>query len=79
MSYKIKRECWNEKTYNGYTDSPYWRVSVRDRLIGLNDNGTFWAIDNMPLSFINFEDLERIIKECKLKIKLKFKNVYKTK
>ena len=31
----------------------------------------------MPLSYINFEDLERIIKECKLKIKLKFKNVYK--
>ena len=29
MSYQIKRECWNDKTYNGYEDAPYWRIDFK--------------------------------------------------
>lgn len=74
MSYSIKRECWNEHTFNGYEDSPYWRIFFEGHLIGLTDNGKYWDIDNCnpPLKFDRYikDNLKRIIKECKLKIRL---------
>lgn len=71
--YQIKRECYNEKTFNGYTDSPYWLIEFDYYKIGLKDNGTFWSIDNdikinRPLVK---EKLQIIIEECKLNITLK--------
>lgn len=70
MSYQIKRECWNEKTYNGYTDNPYWRIDTRGMSFGLNGNGEYWVIgtqvDTHPWWFK--EDLEKIVSECRIHI-----------
>jgi hypothetical protein len=73
MSYTIKRECWSEKTYNGYVDSPYWYITFSFYKIGLKDNGEFWGIDNCVYDFNTSyikETLNRIITECKLNINL---------
>ena len=70
MSYQIKRECWNEKTYNGYTDNPYWRIDFRGLSFGLKDNGELWSIGNLTITDFNIEDIENIITECKLSIKI---------
>jgi len=76
LRYNIYRECWNEKTNNGYVDNPYWRISFSFYEIGLKDDGEFWYINNSSVdknnSFVR-ESLNTIIKECKLKIKLKWK------
>jgi hypothetical protein len=45
MSYQIKRECWNEKTYNGYEDVPYWRIDFKGLSFGLTDDGNLWSIN----------------------------------
>ncbi len=72
MIYSIKRECWNEKTYNGYEDAPYWYITFSFYKIGLNDKGEFWCIG----TFIDIKTqyvkdiLNNIIDECKLKINL---------
>lgn len=71
MNYKIQRECWNEKTFNGFTDSPYWKIEFGNYIIGLKDDGEFWSIKNgvaFNVSYIK-ETLTRICKECKLNIK----------
>jgi hypothetical protein len=71
--YAIKRECWNEKTYNGYEDNPYWRINLYDNGYGLKDNGELWCIGN---SFINEHikhEIQTIINECKLNITLQVK------
>jgi len=70
MRYTIKRECWNEKTYNGYTDNPYWRIDFRGNSFGLTDNGELWGIDNSLVDKLVIEDIKVIIKECKLSIKI---------
>ena len=75
MSYNLKRECWNEKTYNGYTDNPYWRITFSQYTIGLTDNGKTWGIgDSYRIDIKNqphiIEQLNLIIKECRLNIKL---------
>lgn len=70
MRYQIKRECWNEKTYNGYEDAPYWRIDFRGLSFGLTDNGKLWSIGNLIISEIDIFDIKNIIKECKLKIKI---------
>ena len=70
MSYQIKRECWNEKTYNGYTDSPYWRIDLKGLSFGLKDNGELWSIGGLKITDFNVEDIKGIIKECNLKIEL---------
>jgi len=70
MGYQIKRECWNEKTYNGYEDAPYWRIEFKGLGFGLNDNGKLWAIGNYYQIKDYIEDIENIIKECKLPIKI---------
>jgi len=74
MRYQIFRECWNEKTYNGYTDSPYWRIVIAGGYeIGLKDDGTFWNIKNngydINQAFIT-DTLITILIECKLNITL---------
>jgi hypothetical protein len=68
MSYQIKRECWNEKTYNGYTDNPYWRIDFRGLSFGLTDNGELWSIGNLKITPTNIDDIRNIISECKLSI-----------
>jgi hypothetical protein len=68
MSYQIKRECWNEKTYNGYTDNPYWRIDFRGLSFGLTDNGELWSIGNSVIDNWVILDINNIIKECKLSI-----------
>lgn len=70
MQYSIKRECWNEKTYNGYTDSPYWRIDFRGLSFGLKDDGQIWSIGNLKITNQNIEDIKTIISECKLPIKI---------
>ena len=73
--YTIQRECWNEKTYNGYEDSPYWRITFDGglRKVGLKDDGRFWPIDDTPVQdrWYLEDRLQTIIDECKLNIKLK--------
>jgi hypothetical protein len=69
MSYSIKRECWNEKTYNGYEDAPYWRIDFKGLSFGLTDKGNLWSIGNLQITDFNIEDIKDIIKECKLPIK----------
>lgn len=71
MHYTIVRECWNEKTYNGYTDNPYWKIEFETYSIGLKDDGTYWSLVN---SLVNLENpyirakLIAICKECKINI-----------
>jgi hypothetical protein len=71
MTYSIHRECWNEHTFNGYTDNPYWRVSFKGCDYGLTDDGQLWSINNSYINESVKVDLESIIKECKLNIQLK--------
>ena len=75
MDYQIKRECWNEKTFNGYEDNPYWRIGFSWYEIGLSDDGNNWLIGNkthdVKKNELVKEQLTKIVKECKLKIKLK--------
>jgi len=73
MSYQIKRECWNEKTFNGYDDNPYWKIYVSGNEYGLTDDGKLWGIDNAPITLFTMDDVEKIIKECKLNIVLQNK------
>ena len=68
MRYSIKRECWNEKTFNGYTDNPYWRIDFRGLSFGLADDGELWSIGNIKITPTNIDDIRTIIKECKLSI-----------
>jgi len=68
MRYNIKRECWNEKTFNGYEDAPYWRIDFRGLSFGLNDSGQLWSIGNLKITNQNISDINQIIKECKLSI-----------
>lgn len=70
MRYQIKRECWNEKTFNGYEDAPYWRIDFRGLSFGLTDDGVLWSIGNLVISDIDISDVKNIIKECKLSINI---------
>lgn len=75
MNYNVKRECWNEKTFNGFEDNPYWRIDFRGLSFGLKDNGMLWSIGNKGISEIDFLDIQRIIKECKLEISFELPNI----
>lgn len=68
LRYTIKRECWNEKTYNGYSDNPYWLIEFDGYKIGLKDDGKFWSIINgVNVNGQNIKDsLKQICQECKL-------------
>ena len=73
MRYHIERECWNDKTYNGYTDSPYWLIKIYGNSYGLTDEGKLWSIDNLFISKHTIDEINTIIKECKLNIKIQTK------
>lgn len=75
IHYQIKRECWNDKTYNGYEDAPYWRIDFRGLSFGLTDEGKLWPIGGSTLTDTNIRDVNSIIKECKLSIKIINKNL----
>jgi len=68
MNYNVKRECWNEKTFNGYEDNPYWRIDFRGLSFGLKDNGMLWSIGNKVITNTDILDIQRILRECKLEI-----------
>jgi hypothetical protein len=68
MGYSIRRECWNDKTYNGYEDAPYWRIDFRGLSFGLTDEGELWSIGNSVIDSWVIFDINNIIKECKLPI-----------
>jgi len=68
MEYSIRRECWNDKTYNGYEDAPYWRIDFRGLSFGLTDEGELWSIGNSFIDSWVILDINNIIKECKLSI-----------
>lgn len=70
MTYQIKRECWNEKTFNGYTDNPYWRIDVKGMSYGLKDCGELWSISDSIINGSYKDDIRTIITECKLNIVL---------
>jgi hypothetical protein len=71
MRYKIERECWNEKTYNGYTDNPYWRITLSGgNVYGLRDNGKLWSITNLLITDHTKVEIQKVITECKLNIVL---------
>ncbi len=72
MRYTIKRECWNSKTYNGYEDNPYWRITFSYHTIGLSDDGTIWSLkgDNLKIDLDYIvKYIENILNECKIQIK----------
>jgi hypothetical protein len=68
MQYQIKRECWNEKTFNGYTDNPYWKIELKGFGFVLNDDGRVWSSDGIKMTEFYLDDIRTIIKECKLNI-----------
>jgi hypothetical protein len=68
MRYQIKRECWNEKTFNGYQDNPYWRIDFQDMGYVLLDDGRVWCTNGIEISDHVLDDIKTIIKECKLNI-----------
>lgn len=68
--YSIQRECWNDKTYNGYTDNPYWLIMCEGCKYGLTDNGKLWSIGNLLITPNNRLMIQTVIDECKLNIKL---------
>jgi hypothetical protein len=68
MTYQIKRECWNEKTFNGYQDNPYWRIDFQDMGYVLLDDGRVWCTNGIEISDHVLDDIKTIIKECKLNI-----------
>tara|TARA_B110000503_G_C6938495_1_gene325841 strand:- start:115 stop:339 length:225 start_codon:yes stop_codon:yes gene_type:complete len=68
MQYQIKRECWNGKTFNGYTDNPYWKIDFGGRGYVLLDDGRVWSSCGIVIAEYALEEIRRIIKECKLNI-----------
>lgn len=68
MTYQIKRECWNEKTFNGYVDNPYWKIELKGLGFVLNDDGRVWSSDGIKMTEFYLDDIRTIIKECKLNI-----------
>lgn len=75
MRYQIKRECWNDKTYNGYEDAPYWRIDIFSNGYGLTDEGKLWSIDNLLITEHTIVEIQKIINECKLNIILQNGNI----
>lgn len=68
MQYQIKRECWNEKTFNGYVDNPYWRIDSEGMGYVLLDDGRVWSSIGIVITEYDLEKIKTIIKECKLNI-----------
>ncbi len=72
LKYQIVRECWNEKTYNGYTDNPYWKISWDWYEIGLFDDGRFWNVHGVAFTKKQIQEIKKdltyILKDCKIKV-----------
>jgi len=68
MNYNIKRICWCQKTYNGYTDSPYWEIEIEGNYFGLTDKGKLWKFNSREVSLHIKLTVQKIITECKLSI-----------
>ncbi len=68
MRYQIKRECWNEKTFNGYQDNPYWKIELKGLGFVLCDDGRVWCSNGIKMTDFYLDDIRTIIKECKLNI-----------
>ena len=68
--YTIKRECYNDKTYNGFIDNPYWLITFDHYTIGLKDDGWYWEVTNNRISEYAKEMIQIIVDECKLNIRL---------
>lgn len=70
MKYSIERICWCPSTFNGFEDSPYWKIVFSGYVIGLTDDGKYWGINVVAVPESVKEMLNRIITECKLQIVL---------
>ena len=72
-NYKIEREHHSQHTYNGYEDSPYWRITIEgNQVIGLKDDGKWWKVSKVYYDDGSVERwLESIIKQCGLDIQVK--------
>lgn len=68
MKYEIFRECWNEKTFNGYKDNPYWRININGLGYGLTDCGRLWSVHDIPITSEVKEQIRTVLKECRLSI-----------
>lgn len=69
MRYRIERECWNENTFNGYEDRPYWRITLSGgNEYGLTDEGKLWSISNLLITDHTKVEIQKVIDECKLQI-----------
>jgi predicted RNA-binding Zn-ribbon protein involved in translation (DUF1610 family) len=69
--YRIERECWSDNTFNGYEDRPYWRITLSGgNEYGLTDDGKLWSITNLLITDHTKVEIQKVITECKLNIKL---------
>ena len=69
MRYRIERVCWNENTFNGYEDRPYWRITLSGgNKYGLTDEGKLWSISNLLITDHTKVEIQKVIDECKLQI-----------
>lgn len=73
MKYSIGRECWSEKTFNGFSDNPFWKIKLvgNPTTYGLTDDGKIWAFEGGEISSYIKENVKLIISECKLNIVVK--------
>lgn len=74
--YEIKREAWNEKTYNGYIDNPYWLIRFDEKKFMVKDNGEVNPIGGHNAEVTELEKIriKEIVKECNLNIPNLFDN-----
>lgn len=78
--YEIYRECWNQRTFNGHTDNPYWRISWAGFQIGLKDSGAWWDINGNHEEMTDVdskaisEAIRGIVSECNINIGKIFKH-----
>ena len=74
VDYTIVRECWNDKTFNGYEDAPYWRISFDFYVVSLKDDGTYMVMyppsETHQVNWHIEKALKAIINECMLNIEL---------
>lgn len=70
-NYRLWREAWNDNTFNGFTDSPYWAIELQNgHKIGVTDNGYYWYISNISMNDCEIQDVKSILKQCGLNIEL---------
>lgn len=70
MRYSIERVCWCDKTYNGFTDNPYWLIRFEGKEFTLSDDGILMNTNNYAVTDHDKVYVNNIITECKLTITL---------